>query len=420
MKSIYLLIPFLLATLLGNSQNNTLSLEACYEGLKTNYPLVKQGAILEQQNNAELSVISSKTLPQFNFNAQATHQSEVTEVPIPNVDINSLNNDQYRATLTANQLLYNGGRIKASQDLQNSSTQRKQQEVEVNLHQLKQRVNQLYFSILLIEDQILLLNARKEQLYSKLNEVKSGVKNGVLLPTSDKVIEAELLKILQQYQEANNNKSKLITSLSTLIGVPLNTETSFQKPLLSILETNDLNRPELSLFNLQKQEIEQQQNVLSKAIAPELNGFATGGLGNPGLNFLENDFSAYYIVGLKLNWNVFDWNGNKNQRQALNFSKELIKNQEEIFRLNTNTALNEQQKEMQTLESTIAIDQQLMSLQQEVVHTFDAQLKNGVITTSQYIIELTKLYEAENLFNQHKTQLELAKANYNTLKGDLN
>lgn len=415
----FLLIVFFFSTIVGHTQNS-ISLDVCYEGLKANYPLAKQGAILEQQNTAELSAITSKTLPQFNLDAQATYQSEVTEVPIPNGDINSLNNDQYRATLTANQLLYNGGRIKASQQLQNSSTQRKQQEVEVNLYQLKQRVNQLYFSILLIDDQLLLLNARKEQLNSTLNEVKSGVKNGVLLPTSDKVIEAELLKIAQQYKEATNTKSKLITSLSTLIGVTLNTETSFQKPFLSIVETKDLNRPELSLFNLKKQEIEQQQNLLSKATAPTLNAFATGGLGNPGLNFLENDFSTYYIVGLKLNWNVFDWNGNKKQRQVLDFSKELINNQEEVFRLNTNTALNEQQQEIETLESTIAIDQQLISLQQEVVRTFDAQLKNGVITTSQYIIELTKLYEAENLFNQHKTQLELAKANYNTLKGDLN
>jgi outer membrane protein TolC len=116
---------------------------------------------------------------------------------------------------------------------------------------------------------------------------------------------------------------------------------------------------------------------------------------------------------------VFDWNANKKQLQALDYSKELISNQEEVFRLNINTALNEQQKEIETLESTITIDQQLISLQQEVVNTSASQLKNGVITTSEYITELTKLYETENLFNQHKTQLELAKANYNTLKGDI-
>ncbi|WP_426431119.1 TolC family protein [Winogradskyella sp. HB-48] len=417
MKAIYLFGLFFLTTIFGYTQN-TISLNECYEGLKTNYPLVKQRAILEQQKEVELSAIRAKTLPQLNLNAQATYQSDVTEVPLPNTGIEPLNNDQYRATLTANQLIFNGGKIKASQGLQNIITDRKQQEVEVNVYQLKQRVNQLYFSILLIDEQRALLKIREQQLNSKLNEVKSGIKNGVLLPTSDKVIETELLKIFQQNQEAINNRSKLIASISSLTGLPISVETGFQKPLLSINAGSELNRPELGLYGLQKEEIQQQQNILSKSSVPELNGFATGGYGNPGLNMLENDFTSYYIVGLKLNWNVFDWNNNKKQRQALDYSKELISNQEEVFKLNTKTALNEQLKEIETLESSIEIDEQLIDLQQEVVNTSESQLKNGIITTSEYITELTKLYEAENLFNQHKTQLELAKANYNTLKGD--
>ena len=417
MKAIYLFVIFLLTTFLGYSQN-TMSLNDCYEGLSANYPLAKQRAILENQKKAELSAIKSKTLPQLNLNAQATYQSEVTEVPLPNTGIELLNNDQYRATLTANQLIFNGGKIKATQNLQNITTERKKQEVDVTLYQLKQRVNQLYFSILLIDEQVALLKVREQQLKSKLNEVKSGIQNGVLLPTSDKVIEAELLKVFQQNQEANNNKSKLISTLSSLIGLPISVETEFQKPLISIHTNSELNRPELGLYSLQKQEIEQQQDILSKSMVPELNGFATGGYGNPGLNMLENAFTSYYIVGLKLNWNVFDWNSNKKQRQALDYSKELISNQEEVFKLNTNTALNEQLKDIETLENTIEIDNQLIALQQEVVNTSESQLKNGVITTSEYITELTTLYEAENLFNQHKTQLELAKANYNTLKGD--
>ena len=134
---------------------------------------------------------------------------------------------------------------------------------------------------------------------------------------------------------------------------------------------------------------------------------------------LKNDFTSYYMLGLKLNWNLIDWNGNKRERQALDYSKELIRNQEEVFRLNTNIALNEQRIEIKTLESAIDIDQQLISLQQEVVNTSESQLRNGIITTSEYITALTKLYETENLFNQHKTKLELAKANYNTLKGNI-
>ncbi|KAA3622310.1 MAG: TolC family protein [Flavobacterium sp.] len=417
MKNINLFVLLVFTGIFGYSQS-TISLDQCYEGLKENYPLIKQQAILEQQNEVERSALSTKTLPQLNLTAQATYQSDVTEVPIPNIDIDPLNKDQYRATLTANQLIYNGGRIKATQGLQNITTHRKQQQVEVDLYQLKQRVNQLYFSILLIDDQAQLLILREQQLNSKLKEVQSGIKNGVLLPTSDKVIEAELLKVFQQNQEVANNKLKLVASLSDLIGMPISGETEFQKPFLSITDNSELKRPELGLFNLQIQEIEQQQNVLSKSVVPELNAFATGGYGNPGLNMLENNFKSFYILGLKLNWNVFDWNNNKKQRQALEYSKELINNREEVFRLNTNSVLNEQLKEIETLESTIAIDQDLIKLQQEVVNSFESQLRNGVITTSQYIIELTKLYETENLFSQHKTQLELARANYNTLKGD--
>ena len=416
MKTKFLFGLFFLAITFGYGQH-TISLEECYGNLKENYPLVKKQAILEQQKKADFSVIKAKTLPQLHLNAQATYQSEVTEVPFPNSGIEPLNKDQYKATLTANQLLYNGGKIKETQDLQNITYSRKHQEVEVNLYQLKQRVNQLYFSILLLDDQTILLDTRDQQLRVKLSEIKSGIKNGVLLPVSDKIIEAEILKIAQQKEEVKNNKSKLVSSLSLLIGAPVNTETVFQKPLISIIENETLNRPELELFSLQKQELEKQKNVLSKELMPELVGFATGGYGNPGLNMLKNNFESYYIVGLKLNWNVFDWNSNKRKREVINFSKEIIDTQEEIFKLNTNTALNEQNKEIETLESTVVIDQELISLQKEVVTASDSQLKNGVITPSQYLTELTKLYESENLFNQHKTQLELAKANYNTLKG---
>ena len=418
MKHLLIIGVLVLTTYISYSQN-TINLETCYEGLNANYPLVKQHIILNHQNETELSAIKTQALPQLKLNAQATYQSDVTEVPIPNTGIEPLNNDQYRATLTANQLIYAGGKVKASQDLQNTINERKKQEVTVSLYQLKQRVNQLYFSILLMDDYAKLLGLRKAQLTSKLNEVKSGIENGLLLPTSDKVIEAELLKILQQIQEANNNKSKLINSLADFTGISIQMETQFEKPFLSIDDNSNLLRPEIGLFDLQKEEIEQQQNIVSKSLWPELKGFATGGYGNPGLNMLENNFRSFYIIGLNINWNVFDWNTNKKQRQVLDYNKELIKNQEEVFRLTNNIALNEQYKEIETLESSIAIDQQLISLQKEVVNAYESQLTYGVITTSEYITELTKLYETENLYNQHNTQLQLAKANYKTIKGDI-
>ena len=369
--------------------------------------------LLDAQNKLDKEVVSTSKLPQLSLDAQATYQSDVIEIPIPNAGIEPLNKDQYRATLSVNQLIYNGGATDATLDLKSAQLKTKQKQVEVSLYQLKQQINQLYFSILLVQESELLLNAKKEQLEVKLKEVQSGIKYGVILPSSDKVLEAELLKLSQQFKELESNKTSFIATLSSLISQPLNDSVVFQNPLVE----TDLARPELELFQLKKEEITTSENVLSKQNAPKLLGFATGGYGNPGLNMLDNSFQPFYTVGVKLNWNVFDWNSNKKQRESLAINKDIVENETEIFKLNTNIQLNQQQKEIDKIEEFIASDLEIINLRKEVLKSTDSQLKNGVITSSAYITELTNLYEDENTLVKHKIQLQLAKANYNVIKG---
>ena len=275
----------------------------------------------------------------------------------------------------------------------------------------------MYFSILLVQESELLLNAKKEQLKVKLKEVQSGIKYGVILPSSDKVLEAELLKLSQQFKELVSNKASLIATLSSLISKPLNDSVVFQNPLVETDLQTELARPELELFQLKKEEITTSENVLSKQNAPKLLGFASGGYGNPGLNMLDNSFQPFYTVGVKLNWNVFDWNSNKKQRESLAINKDIVENETEIFKLNTNIQLNQQQKEIDKIEEFIASDLEIINLRKEVLKSTDSQLKNGVITSSAYITEFTNLYEDENTLVKHKIQLQLAKANYNVIKG---
>lgn len=395
----------------------TMTLQECYNLAIVNYPLAKQFELLEVQNRLEKEVVSNSKRPQLSFDAQATYQSDVIEVPIPNSNIEPLNKDQYRATLSVNQLIYNGGATDASLAVKSSQLKTKQKQVEVNLYQLKQKINQLYFSILLSQETHLLLKAKQEQLQAKLSEVTSGIKYGVILPSSDKVLEAELLKINQQLTEVESNKLSLIETLADIIGQPLNASFHFQNTLVETASTTELNRPELELFQLKKDEIESNEDLITKQNAPKLLGFATGGYGNPGLNMLDNSFQAFYTVGVKLNWNVFDWNSNKKLRESLSINKDIIDTETETFKLNTNTELNQQQKEIEKIEAFIASDLEIIDLRKEVLKSADSQLKNGVITSSAYITELTNLYEDENTLIKHKIQLQLAKANYNVIKG---
>ena len=412
-----LIVIFAILITLPSVAQQSITLEQCYQLVIENYPLAKQTQLLDAQNKLDKEVVSTSKLPQLSLDAQATYQSDVIEIPIPNAGIEPLNKDQYRATLSVNQLIYNGGATDATLDLKSAQLKTKQKQVEVSLYQLKQQINQLYFSILLVQESELLLNAKKEQLEVKLKEVQSGIKYGVILPSSDKVLEAELLKLSQQFKELVSNKASLIATLSSLISQPLNDSVVFQNPLVETDLQTELARPELELFQLKKEEITTSENVLSKQNAPKLLGFASGGYGNPGLNMLDNSFQPFYTVGVKLNWNVFDWNSNKKQRESLAINKDIVENETEIFKLNTNIQLNQQQKEIDKIEEFIASDLEIINLRKEVLKSTDSQLKNGVITSSAYITEFTNLYEDENTLVKHKIQLQLAKANYNVIKG---
>lgn len=412
----FIIIILILITLPSVAQQS-ITLEACYSLATKNYPLAKQSQLFEDQNKLDSEVISNAKLPQISLDAQATYQSDVIEIPIPNANIESLNKDQYRASLSVNQLIYNGGATDATLNVKAVQTKTKQKQVDVNLYQLKQQINQLYFSILLSQESYLLLKAKEAQLEAKLKEVQSGIKYGTILPASDKVLEAELLKLSQQFRELESNKTALIETLSSIIGRPLDAATTFQNPLVETPLETEINRPELELFQLKRKEIESNETLIAKQNAPKLLGFATGGYGNPGLNMLDNSFQTFYTVGLKLNWKVFDWNSNKKQRQSLAINKDILDTETETFKLNTNIELNQQQKEINKIEGFIASDLEIIKLRKDVLKSADSQLKNGVITSSAYITELTNLYEDENTLVRHKIQLQLAKANYNVIKG---
>lgn len=410
---------FLLLITISNAQQK-LTLGECYNLANKNYPIAKQTNLLQQKQAYDIDALNKGKLPKIDLNAQATYQSEVTQLPIqiPNATVNPLNKDQYRATLDVNQLLYNGGLIKANSELKEVQTKTQQQQVEVVLYQLKTRINQYYFSILLLQKREDILISKQQQLASRINEVKSGVKYGALLPTSEKVLEAENLKIKQQFAEIKADKIKLFQNLSTLTFTTIDSTTQLENPITVIDFKNESARPEVKLYDLQSQLIESSSILLSKNQLPKINVFGQAGYGNPGLNMLDNSFQTFYIVGLKANWNVFDWNKTKSEKQALSVSKEIINSEKEAFKVNTKMQLQEFENEINKQEDVLKSDIEIITLRCDILKSADSQLKNGVITASEYLTEFTNLYEAKTNQKLHEIQLELAKANYQIIKGN--
>jgi len=418
MKRFILIISCIIG--LQVTAQSTLSLDDCYELLNKNYPLAAQQNLIKQQKDLNIEAAKKLRLPQLNLAVKTTYQSDVTfvDVNIPNVNIPIPNKDQYRATLTANQLIYQGGLINTQTKVKNLEAQVKQSALKISLYKLKQRVNQLYFSILLQDKKKTLILDKQKELQSRLGEVNSAIKNGVVLSSSNALLEAELLNVNQQLFEIESIKNALIKVLSKLIGKPLSAVTQLKQPKVYIKSSNQLNRPELNYFKLQKQEIKLKSDLLNKSVTPKLTAFAQGGYGNPGLNLFDSNFAGYYIVGLQLNWHIFDWQKNKKERQSLTINQQIIDTQKDVFKLNINIETINQLAEIKTLSRLLKTDQQIIPLRTKVLKTAEAQLKNGIITPSDYITELTRLYKAKTNLKTHQIKLEWAKINYLTTTGN--
>jgi outer membrane protein TolC len=413
-------ILFLLLLPLLSIGQQTLSLEECYTLSTKNYPIARQTELLQQKSTLEIEALNKAKLPKIDLNAQATYQSDVTYLPInlPNATVSPPNKDQYRATVDVNQLIYNGGLINANAKIKEAQTKTQQQQTEVNLYQLKTRINQLYFSTFLLQERYGILISKQEQLDSKIKEVKSGIKFGAILPASEKVLEAEKLKIKQQLTEIKFDRKTALESLSSFTVSTINENVTLVKPVIEWEIDPKNKRPELQLFDLQSEQIEISKNTISKNNLPKVNAFAQAGYGNPGLNMLNNSFQTFYMLGLKANWNVFDWNKSKKEKDALLISEAIVTTEKETFLLNTGIQLQETENEVNKLQEVITTDVEIIALREYVVKSSDAQLRNGVITSSDYLVELTNLYEAKTNQKLHEIQLLLAKANYQVIKGN--
>ena len=390
----------------------SITLEQCYTMAKENHPLSKKTELLTTQNKWELQSLDVLKYPRIDLDAQATYQSDVITLPIslPNITIESPDKDQYKATVTASQLIYNGGLIETQKDLKKVQLASQQKEIDIQLHTLKTQINQLYFSILLTEQKLQILLKNSGQLKDKKVEIAKMIASGSTYEKALEPIEIKILELSQTIVEQNAIKLNLFDQLSLVTGQKITSNT-----MLSVPKQADLNekpRSEFELFELQKNAIDLQSELQKKQVLPKISAFGTAGYGIPGLNMLDNSFDDFYLAGVKLQWNLFDFNANKKQRLALLSSKDLIDNQQQIFEWSQKNNAQNFQSEIVKYNILLKSDRDIIAYREKMVETASKQLQHDLISTSDYTAEVNKLLEAEINQKVHEIQLALAQANY--------
>lgn len=396
-----------------------ITLEQCYLLARQQYPLTRQSELIEQTKSYTISNLAKGYLPQVNMNGQATYQSAVTSIPIriPNVSVPSLSKDQYKLYGEVNQVVYDGGAITQQKKSQEVIAAISEQQLEVDLYKLRERINQLYFGILLLQEQHAQTVILIKDLEAARKKAESAYANGTILKSNVELLKAELLKTTQRKIELNSAIAAYKTMLGYFIGQPVqeNTRLILPQPVQTV---NQVNRPELVLFDRQEQIIGIQNNLLRVKNRPRLGLFVQGGYGRPALNFLSNSFEPYYIGGIRLNWNLAGFYSLSGERSLLEINRKNIAIQKSTFLFNTELSLKQQSAEIVKLTELLAADDEIIALRGSIKQAAAAQLENGVINSSDYLREVN----AEDLAIQnkitHQVQLLLSQYTHQTTSGN--
>jgi outer membrane protein TolC len=403
--------------------SQVLNIDSCYAMAKRNYPLVKQYDLLEKSKLYSLDNVSKGYLPQVNIGGYATYQSDVTQ-PTFNQNLpgalpvfETISKDQYKIYGEVVQPITDLFILSNQKDLVEKNAEVEAQKLEVELYRLRDRIDQIYFGMLLIDLQLEQNDIMKKDIQTGIDKTTAAIENGVALKSNLNLLKAEMLKANQRTTELKAGRKSYADMLGLFIGAAVTENTELQKPAAPQF-SSVVARPELEMYNLQKQVFDVQGNIVNARNLPRFSLFLQSGMGRPALNMLSNDFDFFYIGGFRMNWNLTGFYTAGKEKKLLGFNQNSLEIQKETFLFNTNLAVKQQFNEVAKIESLIQTDTEIIELRENIKTTAQSQLANGVITTNDYLTYVNAEDQARQNLLLHQTQLLMVLYNNKTTTGN--
>ncbi len=413
-KTIVLTLSVLITTGLTAQK---LTLEYCLQKAAETSPLAMQK--LHYQTIEELNTknISNTYLPSIFINGQASYQSDVFSFPNnPLFDSPIIPKDQYKLTLDVTQKIYDGGLAKNQRLAESAKVLADAQVSEIDIYEIKTTVTTLYFSALMYQENIQILKNLLTVLSDQQKMIDAQVVGGVVLKSAANEFRKQILTTEQQVLSASMDQRALLDMLGKWIGEEVTASDALEFPAAEF-EFDQLtnNRPELRLLDSQHAYMESMKNVVGVKRHPMLMAMAQAGIGQPNMyNFLETDFSDFYFVGLKLSWQLLDFGTVKNEKRVLATNQAIAMANKQYFEKSMDIGLTKELAEVNKLKVLLLKDNEIVSVQTDIVASAYAQLQNGVITPTEYLLQLNAKTQAELSRQLHAIQAR--QAEYNCLK----
>ena len=396
------------------------TLEECQQAAEKNYPIIKQYGLIAQTTELTVKNIQKGWLPQITASAQATYQSDVVSWPENmqrmyqqmGLDMKGLTKDQYKIGVDLQQIIYDGGAIGSQRSIARQEGKVQEAQTEANLYQVRKRVNEMYFSLLLLDEQIRLNDDVKALLLSSEKKLAAMVKGGTAATSDFDNVKAERLSVAQQNESLKSQQQMLQRMLSVFCGIEASNP---EKPAAVEVSASASNRPEIRLFDNQLKLAEVQEKALNTKLRPTLGLYAQGYYGYPGLNMFEDMISRKWslngIVGIKLSWNVGALYTHKNDKAKLKAQRELIENAREVFLFNNNMEQIQQTENVSRYRTMMQGDDEIIALRTNVRKAAESKLAHGIIDVNSLLREINNENAAKTQQAIH--EIDMLKEMYN-------
>ena len=405
MKRTVFFFTLSLAAMLAHAQ---LTLEECQRRAQDNYPLVRQYGLIEKARGYDLSNAGKGYLPQFSLSGKATYQSDITRLPveIPNLDIEPVPKDQYQVMLEVQQVLWDGGDIRSRKRLTRAASEVELEKQHVDMYALTDRVNQLFFGILLLDEQLKLNSLLQEDLGRTHKQVADYIANGIATLSDLDAVSVEQLNTRQHRVELETTRRAYLSMLAAFTGKDLSSETVLLKPAAEEnIDRQMNNRPELRWYDAQGEQLRQQEAALNTRLMPRFGLFVQGAYGNLGLNMLKDEFNAYCMAGVRMSWNFGSLYTLKNDRRRIDNTRQQIETGRDVFLFNIRLQATQQDAGIVSMRRQMADDDEIIRLRGNIRRAAEAKVQNGTMTVTDMLREITNESMARQTKALHEVQL---------------
>ncbi len=400
-------VIFLIAAFLPGVLSAQITLDRCISAATEHYPQSKQLGLTDLSYGYKTTDAGKAYLPQVSAAAKASYQSDVTSLPIsiPGMSIPTLDKDQYNITLQVDQLIWDGGLVKAQKESIKAENSAERKKTEADIFQVRDKVNQVYFGILLADENLRLSKLLKEELARSEEKVSALCKTGYASQSDVDAVKVEFLNALQREDDIRSGRRTLINMLTILTGMEIGEETVFEVP--SVIGTDEIveaKRPETEAIDAMKTLADTKKDLIDAKNMFKIGAFVQGGYGKPGLNMLSNKFDPYYLGGIRFSWNFGGLYTKKSEKEQVEIQKRGLDVQRETFLYNLSLKTSQQRENIARLKAITLNDNKIIELRKNIKKASESRLEGGTISVNDYLGDINKLDMALRTKSAHEIE----------------